>query len=76
VKCPHCGGSRTHYALFSGGREMYCKDCEDNFTIPEDAEDVPRRVMLMRTEEGRKVLRSEMEAELQRRRGRTKGKRV
>jgi len=55
---------------------MYCKDCEDNFTIPEDAEDVPRRVMLMRTEEGRKVLRSEMEAELQRRRGRTKGKRV
>jgi hypothetical protein len=58
--CWACGGSKTTYALFSGGREYYCEDCDDNFPYEEGA--APRRVQMVA--DGRFAeLRAEMRQE-------------
>lgn len=43
--CAGCGGTNTTYAAFSGGREYYCKTCDDNF--PYEAGTAPRRVQML-----------------------------
>lgn len=75
MKCPD--GHDAKYQLFSGGREMYCKTCDDSFEIPEDQ--MTHRLKLLHTEEGRLVLREELDAEIarqQRLRERQKRRRV
>jgi hypothetical protein len=44
-RCWACGGSKTTYALFSGGREYYCEGCDDNFPYEEGT--APRRVQML-----------------------------
>lgn len=63
--CPMCGGTDTVYAAFSGGREMFCPACEDNYSIPGDSGDAPRAVLL-RTPAGRVALRAQMDQDLAR----------
>ena len=67
MTCPYCDGTDTTYALFSGGREMFCNACDDNFPIPEDAPNKPRATLLQ-TEAGRTALRAQMDQELASRR--------
>lgn len=43
--CGGCGGTDTTYAAFSGGREYYCKICDDNFPYEEGT--APRRVQML-----------------------------
>jgi hypothetical protein len=45
MRCWSCGGTNTTYALFSGGREYYCEDCDDNF--PYEEGQAPRRVQMI-----------------------------
>lgn len=45
TRCWACGGTKTTYALFSGGREYYCEDCDDNF--PYEEGQAPRRVQMI-----------------------------
>jgi hypothetical protein len=45
TRCWACKGTNTTYALFSGGTEYYCEDCDDNFPY-EDGE-APRRVQMI-----------------------------
>jgi transposase-like protein len=65
--CPMCSSEEVVYASYSGGREMYCPDCDDNFPIPDD-ESNPPRAKLLQTWEGRAALRAKMDQELARRR--------
>lgn len=44
-RCWACGGANTTYALFSGGTEYYCEDCDDNF--PYEDGTTPRRVQMI-----------------------------
>ena len=57
--CWACGGDDTTYQAFSGGQEYYCRTCEDSFPYREDSE-VPPRVLMLRTDEGREALAAEM----------------
>lgn len=45
TRCWACGGINTTYTLFSGGREYYCEDCDDNF--PYEKGQAPRRVQMI-----------------------------
>lgn len=45
TRCWACKGTNTTYALFSGGTEYYCEDCDDNFPY-EDGE-APRRIQMI-----------------------------
>jgi len=44
-RCWSCGGTNTTYAVFSGGREYYCEDCDDKFPYEEGT--APRRVQMI-----------------------------
>lgn len=59
--CPECG-AETNYRLLSGGREWYCPGCEADGEY--GAQEGPRRVQMLRTEDGRKELREEMDRAL------------
>jgi hypothetical protein len=64
MTCRGCDGTNTTYASFSGGREYYCEDCDDNF--PYEPGEAPRRIQMIA--DGRfEELRAEMREELARR---------
>lgn len=58
--CPECG-AETNYRLLSGGREWICP-CGAEGEYGEGQ--APRRVQMLRTEEGRQELRVEMDRAL------------
>ena len=45
MKCGMCGGGNTVYAAFSGGKEYYCYDCQDNASY--EPGEAPRRAQML-----------------------------
>lgn len=59
--CGMCGGTNTIYSMFSGGKEYYCSDCDDNAAY--EPGEAPRRVQMIA--DGRIAeLRAEMDEHL------------
>ncbi len=62
-RCDGCGGSDITYQMFSGGREYYCRACDDRFLYDSGA--APRRIQMIA--DGQMAdLRKEMRDELAR----------
>lgn len=65
--CHRCSlGHPTRYQSFSGGREYYCPICGEDGIYPDEGDNLPWATLL-RTADGRELLRSMMRDEIARR---------